>query len=294
VDTSLGECDSLDENHVGDTILSTRRRSAMPDVKRGEVTIYYEDEGQGSPVLLIHGHTLDRRVWEPVMPDLRAAGLRVVRPDLRGHGRSDRPDSGYHWFHHSEDMGAVLDAAGVDRASVVGFSIGGGVAIESALSMAQRVSSLLLIAPVMPDRPFEPLFLDNLKQVARVARSEGILAAMEGPWAASPLFAASFRKPGVREKATEIVRDFPGAEYLATERDQVERPVSAPERLHEISVQTRVMVGEHEMQGFRDFAAEAATGIPNCRLEIVDDCGHLIPLEEPALVARRIIESATE
>ena len=153
----------------------------MPDVQRGRVTIYYEDEGRGSAVLLIHGHTLDRRVWEPAMPALHAAGLRILRPDLRGHGRSGRPDSGYHWVHHAGDMSAVLNAAGVDRATVVGFSIGGGIAIEMALAMAPRVSSLLLIAPVMPDRPFEPLFLDNLKQVARGARSEGILAARDLP-----------------------------------------------------------------------------------------------------------------
>jgi pimeloyl-ACP methyl ester carboxylesterase len=264
----------------------------MPEAKRDGVTIFFEDEGTGAPVLLIHGHTLDLRIWDPVLPILLEAGLRVLRPDLRGHGRSSRPDHGYHWVHHTADMAMVLDAAGVERAAVVGFSIGGGVAIEMSLTKPELAGSLLLIAPVMPDRPFEPLFLDNLKQVARVARSEGIVAAMEGPWAASPLFEASFRKPGVREQATEIVRDFPGAEYLATERDQVERPITVPERLKEIAAPTYVLVGEMEMSGFRGFAAEAARGIPGGRLEVVEGCGHLIPLEDPELVARRIIDAA--
>jgi pimeloyl-ACP methyl ester carboxylesterase len=88
-------------------------------------------------VLLIHGHTLDRRVWEPVMPGLRAAGLRIVRPDLRGHGLSDRPDSGYHLSHHAADLAAVLESCGLEEAVVAGYSVGGGIALELALTMPE-------------------------------------------------------------------------------------------------------------------------------------------------------------
>jgi 3-oxoadipate enol-lactonase len=264
----------------------------MPEVTRENVTLYYEDEGAGSPVLLIHGHTQDRRIWDPVMPRLREAGIRVLRPDLRGHGRSSRPDSGYHWINHAADMAAVLDDAGVDSAAVVGYSVGGGVALEMALTMAGRVGSLLLMSPVMPDRPFEPAFMENLKQVARVARTDGIVAAMTGPWAESPLFAFSFSKPGVREAAERITLDFPGAEYLATERDMVKRPWTVPDRLSEIELPTLVLVGDHETPGFRAWAEEAAAAIPSARLEILENCGHLLPLEEPGRVARAIVSSS--
>lgn len=265
----------------------------MPEASNGDVTVYYEDEGAGKPVLLIHGHTLDRRVWEPIMPALNSAGCRVLRPDLRGHGLSARPDGGYHVSHHATDMAAVLDAAGVVRTTVVGFSIGGGIALEMALTMPARVGAMVLLSPVMPDRPFEPAFMDNLREVARVARSEGIEAAMRGPWARSPLFANSFVKPGVREKAAAILRDFPGAEYLATRRDHVERAWTVPERLSEIGIPTRVLVGELEMPGFRAFAEEAAEGIPSARLEVVEGCGHLLVFEDPELVGRRIVETAS-
>ena len=63
----------------------------MPEAQNGDVTIYYEDEGSGLPVLLIHGHTMDQRIWGPVMPSLLDAELRVLRPDLRGHGASPTP-----------------------------------------------------------------------------------------------------------------------------------------------------------------------------------------------------------
>ncbi len=265
----------------------------MPEAHNGEVTLFFEDEGDGRPVLLIHGHTLDRRVWEAVLPALRAAGCRTVRPDLRGHGRSTRPDSEYHVSHHAADMEAVLDAAGVDQATVAGFSIGGGIALEMALRRPARVGAMVLLAPVMPDRPFEAAFMDSMREVARVARSEGIEAAMRGPWARCQLFAHSFSKPGVREAAEAILQGFPGAEYLATRRDQVVREWTVPERLQEIDAPTLVLVGELEMPGFRAFAAEAAEGIPDARLEVVADCGHLLPLEEPDLVGRRITEVAS-
>ena len=91
----------------------------MPKATNGNVTLFYEDEGSGKPVLLIHGHTMDRRIWDPVMPGLRTADLRILRPDLRGHGRSTRPDFGYHVSHHASDMAAVLDDAGIDGREVL-------------------------------------------------------------------------------------------------------------------------------------------------------------------------------
>jgi pimeloyl-ACP methyl ester carboxylesterase len=266
----------------------------MPGATNGDVTLYYDDEGGGDPVLLIHGHTMDRRIWDPVMPGLLRANLRVIRPDLRGHGRSTRPDFGYHISCHAADMAAVLDDAGIDVATVAGYSIGGGVALEMAVTMADRLSGLVLMSPVMPDRPFEPAFMDNLREVARVARSEGIEAAMQGPWASNPLFAHSFSKPGIREVAAEINRDFPGAEYLATQRDRIEREWTVPERLSEILVPTSVIAGDHETPGFRAYAEEAAASIPGAHLEFLEDCGHLLPLEEPDRVAKAIIEVARE
>ncbi len=261
----------------------------MPEITNGSVTISYSDEGSGPVAVLLHGHTLDRRVWDPVVPQLLEAGLRVIRPDLRGHGRSSRPDSGYHVSHHAGDMTALLDARNVDLATVIGFSFGGGVALEMALTQPARLNSLGLVAAVMPDRPFEPAFMDNLRNVAHAIRSEGMAAAMAGPWATSPLFAHSFTKEGIREAVAAIVEDFPGAEFLATQRDRVEREWTVPERLGEIAVPTRVMVGEMEMPGFKAFSEEAAGGIPGATLEVVPDCGHLLPLEAPDAVAKMII-----
>ncbi len=262
----------------------------MPHATNGDVTIHYLDDSGNEPVLLIHGHTFDRRIWDPVVVPLAAAGLRVVRPDLRGHGLSTRPDSGYLPSHHAADMAAVLDGAGVAAATVVGYSIGGAVALEMALTMPERLATLVLVSPVMPDRPFEPEFMANLKQVARTIRTEGVEDAMLGPWCDGPLFAHSFSKPGVRAATEAILRDFPGADYLATRRDEVEREWTVPDRLGEIVAPTAVIVGEHDMPGFRAWAREAISGIPGATLEVLPGCGHLLPLEAPDRVAEAVIE----
>lgn len=261
----------------------------MKKVNRDDVTIAYRDEGEGPAVLLLHGHTLDGRVFDGLASALTEQGFRSIRPDLRGHGRSSRPPQGYHWSHHCADILAVLDDAEVPRVAVVGFSLGGGVALEMAITVPERVDSLCLIDPVMPDRPFEDEFMMNLKEVAKTARVEGIRAAMEGPWMRSPLFAASFERPGIKEKAAVIVRDFPGAEYLAEARDRIDRDWSVPRRLDEITAPTIVMVGARDLPGFRAFAKEAASGIPGARLEVVEGCGHLVPLEAEEQVLQTLL-----
>ncbi len=262
----------------------------MAHAVNGSVTIFYRDEGEGTPVLLLHGHTLDHRVFDDMMPHLLASGLRVLRPDLRGHGSSSMPEADYRFSDHAADMDAVLKAAGIDSASIVGFSLGGGIALEMALTRPKTVERMVLIDPVMPDRPFEPAFMNNIRQVAKAARTEGIRAAMEGPWAKSPLFAHSLTKPDVREKLAAIVREFPGAEYLAVRRDTPSRAWTVPSHLSEISIPVLVIAGEKDMPGFQAFAQEAANGIPGARLVIIPDCGHLVPLEDPAGLAHLIVD----
>jgi len=263
----------------------------MATALNGTVQIHYEDQGSGVAVLLVHGHTLDHRVWDAVATALADAGRRVIRPDLRGHGTSSLPDRGYHHSHHASDMWAVMESAAVEQVSLVGYSVGGGVALEMALSRPERLRELVLVSPVLPDRPFEPAFLDNLKEVAKTVRGEGVRAAMEGPWMNSPLFSSSLQNSDIKEKLRTIVRDFPGAEYLAKERDRIERQWTIPERLSEIAMPVSVLVGELEMDGFRAYAEEAASGIPGAELRVIIGCGHLLPLEAPGEIVKAVLRT---
>ena len=261
----------------------------MAETVRDGVRLHFLDEGEGAPVLLIHGHTLDLTVWDAVIDRLHRAGLRTIRYDLRGHGHSNLPGRGYHWRDHAADAAAVLDAAGVEQAAIAGYSIGGGIALEMALTLAGRVSRLALLSPVLPDRPYEPEFFASLREVARAIRSDGVRAAMLGPWLDSPLWRGSINRAEVRQRLVEIVADFPGADYLATERDRVERSWTMPDRLPEIGVPVLVVVGELELPGFRAWAEEIARTVPAGRLELLDGLGHLHLLQDPERVAGLLV-----
>lgn len=259
-------------------------------ITRQDVRLHCETEGSGPAVLLIHGHTLDVRVWSDLSGPLIRAGMRAVRYDLRGHGRSSVPERDYRFSDHAADALAVINGLGIDRCGVIGYSIGGGIAIELALAHPARVTRLALLSPVLPDRPFEAVFFDNLREVAHVARTRGIREAMLGPWINSPLWASSLATPGVRERLETVVSEFPGAEYLATARDTVERDWKVADRLGEISAPTLVVVGEAELPGFRAWAGEIAAGIPGARLEVLHDLGHLHLLQDPERVSSLLID----
>jgi non-heme chloroperoxidase len=103
----------------------------VPRVKVGaenghDIELYYEDHGDGEPVVLIHGYPLNGRSWERQERALLAAGYRAINYDRRGFGNSDRPTSGYDYDTFAADLNALLDHLELDAVTLVGFSMGSG------------------------------------------------------------------------------------------------------------------------------------------------------------------------
>jgi pimeloyl-ACP methyl ester carboxylesterase len=107
-----------------------------------ELNVCRWDEGDGVPFLLIHGLASNARTWEGVAARLSELGHPVASVDLRGHGRSDRPDDGYDFATLCADAVAVLDGVGFDRAVVAGQSTGGNLAVELAARAPDRVAGV--------------------------------------------------------------------------------------------------------------------------------------------------------
>src|SRR5665213_3915050 len=131
----------------------------MPFAEHKGVRLHWQEQGQGSPILLIMGHRYSSALWYPMLPAL-SAEHRVIRFDNRGAGESDTtakvtlPEL-------AGDALAVLDAAGVDRAHVFGVSMGGPITLELALQQPQRVMSLILgcTGVLSAEKPRLPAFL---------------------------------------------------------------------------------------------------------------------------------------
>ena len=131
----------------------------------GSVRLHIDDSGgSGRPVVLIHGWPLSAQAWESQVSVLQAAGYRVVAYDRRGFGRSDKPESGYSYDVLADDLQRVMDQCGLQDASLVGFSMGGGeVARYIARHGESRLHSVVFAAAVPPylmksaDNPEGPL-----------------------------------------------------------------------------------------------------------------------------------------
>lgn len=125
-------------------------------IKPNELSIYVEDHGSGVPVVLLHGWPDSGRVWRHQIPFLTARGFRVIVPDLRGFGRSERPDdvAAYGLRNGVTDVAGILDALDIETAHVVGHDWGAGVAWLTASLVPDRVRKLVAISVPHPRAPF--------------------------------------------------------------------------------------------------------------------------------------------
>jgi non-heme chloroperoxidase len=128
----------------------------MPFVKvdqenSGPVELYYEDHGEGRPVVLIHGYPLSGASWEKQVPVLLHAGRRVITYDRRGFGRSSQPAKGYDYHTFAQDLDKLVTTLDLRDVALVGFSMGGGeVARYLGAYGSKRVSKAVFISSVPP------------------------------------------------------------------------------------------------------------------------------------------------
>lgn len=141
-----------------------------------EIQLSYKDYGQGRPVVLIHGWPSSKDMWEYQIDDLVNAGLRVIKYDRRGFGKSSKPWDGYDYDTLTEDLNAIIEQLDLHDAVLVGFSMGGGETVRymSRYSSSGRVSKIVLVSSVVPylaqtnDNPDgvpQSLFAEMMKQM---------------------------------------------------------------------------------------------------------------------------------
>lgn len=176
--------------------------------------LFASARGEGRPIVFLHGGLADHRAALFRVGHLTArSGLRLITPDLRGSGRSI-----FHgeisWDQLADDVAALLDHLGLERAIVGGTSMGSGVALRFALRHAARLDRLLLLSPFYPgaDRPIP----EAAAHAMQVMRDAGERALAVGIDALRPLF-AGLPSP-VRELATEMMLGFDPASVAATTR----------------------------------------------------------------------------
>jgi 3-oxoadipate enol-lactonase len=243
-------------------------------------SLSYEATGEGPAVVLVHGFALDRRMWDPQLDEL-AARFRVVRYDCRGFGASGPFDPGVPYT-HAGDLVALLDHLGIGVAVLAGLSFGGQVALQAALLAPDRVRGLVLLDSVLDGMPWDPQSWAGLKTVDRQVRDGGVTAGRQA-WLAHPLFAAAREHPELTAQLTGMVDQYPGQHWLGLDPHQASgRPVI--DALAEVTAPTLVVAGEWDVPGFLDMAGVLAARIPGARATRVPGAGHMVNMEQPAIV----------
>jgi 3-oxoadipate enol-lactonase len=244
------------------------------------VTIAHEVTGSGPAVLLVHEGVADRRMWRGQVPVL-AREWTVVAPDLRGFGETPNPSGP---FSHVEDVRAVLDELGIERAAVVGGSLGGRVALELALAHPDRVTALVLCPPALPDWEWSQTVRDAWEAEEEAYEAGDLHRATEVNvelWAVGPRRRPDDVGLDVRELVRTMQRqafELPAPDPYPEEA-KLDPPASA--RLGEIRVPTLVVVGEEDVDDFRRIAERVAAGIEGAQLVAIPDAAHVVALEQP-------------
>ncbi len=234
-----------------------------------------EIAGQGEPVVLIHGVTLDMSMWDDQMAAL-TPHFTVIRFDARGFGRSSLPVEQYT---HHDDLNALLDVLEIPSAHICGLSMGGGIALRFACTYPERVCSLTLVDSVLPGFPFTEETGNRLRAVYTAAREQGLDAARDS-WLNHPLFATCAEQPDVAERMKRMVGDYSGWHWVNDEPAvELDPPVTA--RLQQITAPTLVVVGERDLIDFHVIGQRLAHEIRGAELAVIPNAGHMANMEAP-------------
>jgi pimeloyl-ACP methyl ester carboxylesterase len=237
--------------------------------------LYYEIAGSGHPLVLIHGFTLDTRMWDDQF-EAFAQHYRVVRYDMRGYGKSAVPtDESYS---QTDDLKALLEHLGIDLAHVLGQSRGGAVAIDFAPAYPEATSALVLVDPVLGGHSWSQEAARTDGAVWETAAKSGVEAG-KAQWLAHPLFAPAQEKPEVAARIGQMVSDYSGWHLINTDPVRYADP-PAVQRLHEISTPTLVVVGERDLPDFHAIA-DTLQQIPDARKVVLPGVGHMCNMENP-------------
>jgi pimeloyl-ACP methyl ester carboxylesterase len=259
----------------------------------GVVTSFYVDgaeldvvaDGNGDAIVLIHGFPLTREIWNAQASQL-AQTHRVICPDLRGMGRSSVPNGPYLMETLAGDLAAVLDALSIDRAAIVGHSLGGFVALAFARMYTERVTRLALVCSrLAADSPEISSFRNDLAD--RLERENSIEPAVESYIPRLFSDASLQGDSDIVERARGIVRTNSPRGAAAMLRGMAQRADSY-DIAADLAMPVLIVAGAGDKVVPLTEAQGMTAVFPAARLAVMESSGHLPMLEEPAALTAEL------
>ncbi len=239
------------------------------DVDLGSHRLRVQVEGSGSPTLLcLHGLVDSAAIWDRLAPGLARRG-RVIRLDQRAHGASEAPPGPYERADLVADVIGVLDALGVERALLVGHSMGGIVAMATALAKPERVAGLVLIGSASECSERVAGWYERLARSAETEGLDGLRTAIYGP-----------------RSRKRIEGDAQGIAHVTrTLRSLYHDPLTP--KLATLVCPALLLVGSADPMG-PGASVRIQRSLPGAELRVIPDRGHWLHVEVPDLVLEQM------
>lgn len=238
----------------------------MATFNHNDGEIYYEVNGKGASIILIHGFGLDSRIWRKQVKELSKTN-KVVTYDLRGFGKSSLPSGKYS---HHEDLYELLKHLNIKEAKLVGHSFGGEVAVNFALEYPGKVKSLVLISSALGGVKGDTKEWDQLQRLGR----EGDIKGLKSRMLENPAFKDLDNND--RELVEEIIQDYSGFHFQNTDPREY---VNSSKRVKELSLPVEIVVAEKDL-GVQKQVVEIFEKKLGVKPMIIFGSGHMVILEE--------------
>jgi pimeloyl-ACP methyl ester carboxylesterase len=242
-------------------------------------------------LLLVHGLVGSTAWWEPMVPTL-AREFRVIRVDLRGHGKSPSPRHGYDTVTHALSVAATLDRLGISRYSVVGHSTGGYVAT----ALAEQRPDAVVALTVIDTGPSLDLIIPQgfLSKLALPPVPGRLLWRLQSEATIRKLLRAGafFRDVDIPREIIESIQGMTHRAFASTARGSLEyiRLRSVPDRLAALGLPVQVIFGVEDRRYRSSSSTDAYRVIPDVRIELLNDVGHSPMLEDPQTTGRLLLQ----
>jgi pimeloyl-ACP methyl ester carboxylesterase len=236
-------------------------------------SVQVEIAGAGTPIVLLHGWSLDRRIWQPQIEAL-SSRFRLIAIDRRGFGRSSAPPG---LASEIDDLLVVRRTLALDRMVLVGMSQAGRIALRFALAHPHLVCGLVLQGAPLDGFQPGPRREEGIPLTSYMALvREGRIERMKELWRDHMLMRSDV--PGVRSRLDELLADYEGRDLLSAEPDGL-APIAS--ELEDVYAPSLVVTGEHDTP-WRQLVGDAlAYGLPHSSRVKVPGAGHLCNVEHP-------------
>ena len=268
----------------------TRQTQGYADIGGG-THLYYEMAGGGPAVILLHAHSLDRRMWDPQFLEL-AQHYQVVRYDLRGYGRSDQPVEGRQ-FLHAEDLSQLMCAPHIRKAHLVGLSLGALVATDFLALHPEAVLSLTVASGGIHDAPEaasetpaqcaarEEKDRQEKPTAIQNAEKQG-MDAYKHQWLDGLLTGCGRHREEIRPKAWEMIHDWSAWQATHVEAHLLlDTPVAPLLAREKPNCPALVLIGRKDWEGSQRSSEALLQVLPHAHGLYLEDAGHLSSMETP-------------